>query len=242
MLRQQARNVGLIFRKELAAYFNSPVAYITLVVFLLINGWFFASTFFLINESDLRTLFTTIPIIYLFFVPAISMGLVAREQSAGTIEILVTLPLEDWEVIVGKYLATLALIGVGLLYSLFHFITLTMVGTNIDLGAIFTGYLGLLFVGGVFAAAGIFCSSVTGNQITAFILTFLIVFVLYIMDKVLIFIPAFLTATIQYLSIDYHFSNIARGVIDSRNVIYFASMITMFLLMAVRVLGMRKWK
>lgn len=236
------RHVGIILRKEMGAYFNSTVAYITLVVFLLISGWFFSSSFFLINESDLRGLFNIIPVIYLFFIPAITMGLIAREKSSGTMELLVTLPLEDWEVIVGKYLAAVVLIAVGLLYSLFHFITLSFVGTNIDPGAIFSGYLGLLLAGGVYAAAGIFCSTVTGNQITAFILAFLIVFVFFMMDKVLFFIPGFLAGIVQYISVDYHLSNISRGVIDSRNLIYFGTVIAVFLILAVRVLEMRKWR
>lgn len=237
-----ARHVGLIFRKEMAAYFNSPVAYITLVVFLLMGGWFFSSSFFLINESDLRVLFAVIPIIYLFFIPAISMGLIAREKNTGTMELLVTLPLEDWEVVVGKYLAAVALIGVGLLFTLVHLFTLALVATNLDPGAIFAGYLGLLLVGGVYAAAGIFCSAVTDNQITAFILSFLIVFVFFILGKMLLFAPPFLGALLQYLSIDYHLSNISRGVIDSRNLIYFGSAIGLFLMLAVKVLEMRKWR
>ena len=240
--RISAGHVGIIFRKEMGAYFNSTVAYITLVVFLLISGWFFASSFFLVGESDLRGLFSIIPVIYLFFIPAVSMGLIAREMSSGTIELLVTLPLDDWEVVLGKYLAVVALIAVGLLYTFFHFITLAAVGTNIDVGAIFTGYLGLLLVGGVYASAGIFCSAVTGNQITAFILSFLIVFIFFMMDKVLFFVPGFLTALLQYVSIDYHLTNISRGVIDSRNVIYFFSLISLFLILAVRILEMRKWR
>ncbi|UCH63370.1 MAG: ABC transporter permease subunit [Fidelibacterota bacterium] len=241
-LQISARHVAIIFRKEVGSFFNSPVAYITLVVFLLISGWFFSSSFFLINESDLRGLFNIIPTIYLFFIPAITMGLIAREKSTGTMELLVTLPLEDWEVVTGKYLAALSLIGVGLLYTFVHFITLTFVGTNIDLGAIFTGYLGLLLVGGVYAAAGIFCSAVTGNQITAFILGFLIVFVFFMMDKVLFFIPGFMAGTVQYISVDYHLSNISRGVIDSRNLIYFITVIAVFLILTVRVLEIRKWR
>jgi len=236
------RHVGIIFRKELGAYFNSPVAYITLVVFLIISGWFFSSSFFLINESDLRGLFNIIPVIYLFFIPAITMGLIAREKSAGTMELLMTLPLEDWEVVMGKYLAAVALIAVGLLYTLFHFITLTFVGSNVDVGATFTAYLGLLLAGGVYAAAGIFCSAATGNQITAFILGFLIVFAFFMMDKVLFFVPAFLTALVQFISIDYHLSNISRGVIDSRNLIYFGTVIAVFLILTVRVLEIRKWR
>ena len=241
-LRNSARHVGVIFRKEMAAYFNSTVAYITLVVFLLIGGWFFASSFFLVGESDLRGLFSIIPVIYLFFIPAVSMGLIAREKSAGTMELLVTLPLDDWEVVVGKYLAAVALIGVGLLFSLFHFATLAFVGTNLDVGAVFAGYLGLLLVGGVYASVGIFCSAATGNQITAFIIAFLIVFTFFMMDKVLFFVPGGLAALLQYVSIDYHLANISRGVIDSRNVIYFGTVIALFLILATRILEMRKWR
>lgn len=236
------RNVGLIFRKELAAYFNSSVAYITLLVFLLITGWFFSSSFFIINESDLRVLFSLVPIIYLFFIPAVTMGLIARERSSGTMEFLVTLPLSDWEVVLGKYLAAVALIAVGLGFTLFHFATLVLVATDLDPGAVFTGYLGLLLVGGVYAAAGVFCSALTDNQITAFILSFMIVFVFFMLDKMLIFVPGSLTAFVQYISIDFHLSNISRGVIDSRNLVYFASTTGLFLMLAVRVLEMRKWR
>lgn len=236
------KNVGLIYRKELAAYFNSSVAYITLLVFLLIGGWFFSNSFFLINESDLRALFGIIPIIYLFFVPAITMSLIARERHSGTLEILVTFPLEDWEVITGKFLAAISLIGVGLLLTMVHFVTLMFVGTNVDYGAIISGYLGLLLVGSLYAAVGIFCSSLTDNQITAFILSFLIVFIFFMLGKVLLFVPESLTALLQFLSTDYHLSNISRGVIDSRNLLYFGSLITLFLIAAVRVLEMRKWR
>ena len=236
------RNIALIFRRELAVYFNSAVAYITLVVFLLIAGYFFSNSFFLRGESDLRYLFVTIPLIYLFFVPAITMGLVAREKSAGTIEYLVTLPISDADVVIGKYLAAVTLIAAGLAFSLFHLFTLMMVGTNIDYGTVFTGYIGLLLVGSVYAAAGVFCSSLSANQITAFILSFLIVLTLFMLDKVLPFVPAGIAGLLQYLSVDYHLANISRGVIDSRNIVYFASVDLFFLVMAVRVLGIRMWR
>ena len=236
------RQTMLIFRKELASYFDSAVAYIVLVVFLLIGGWFFSSSFFLINESDLRVLFNIIPIMYLFFIPAITMGLLAREKSAGTIELLVTLPISDWAVVLGKYLAAMALLGVALLFTLMHFITLVLVSSNVDVGALLSGYLGLLLVGGVYAAIGIFCSAITSNQITAFIVNFMIVFILFVLSKVIIFVPGFLSALVQYISIDFHLTNISRGVIDSRNLVYFGSMIFLFLTLAVRVLEMRKWR
>ncbi|MCH7574298.1 MAG: ABC transporter permease subunit [Candidatus Marinimicrobia bacterium] len=236
------RQTILIFRKELASYFDSAVAYIALVVFLLISGWFFSSSFFLINESDLRVLFSMIPIMYLFFIPAITMGLLAREKSAGTIELLVTLPIADGAVVLGKYLAAMALLGVALLFTLLHFITLVFVSSNVDVGALLSGYLGLLLVGGVYAAIGIFCSAITDNQITAFIGSFMLVFILFVLSKVIIFVPGFMSAFVQYISIDFHLTNISRGVIDSRNLVYFGSMIFLFLTLAVRVLEMRKWR
>ena len=241
-LAVQWRQSMLIFRKELTSYFDSAVAYIALVVFLLIGGWFFASSFFLINESDLRVLFNLIPIVYLFFIPAITMGLLAREKSSGTMELLVTLPVSDWAVIVGKYLAAMALIGVALLFTLFHFFTLLLVSTNVDVGALLSGYLGLLLVGGVYAAIGLFCSSVTDNQITAFIMSFMIVFILFVLGKVIFFVPAFMSAVVQYISIDFHLTNISRGVIDSRNLVYFGSMIFLFLALSVRMMETRKWR
>jgi len=235
-------NVTLIYRKEMTSFFNSPVAYITLVVFLLICGWYFSSTFFLINQSDLRQLFSIIPIVYLAFVPAITMGLLARERSEGTMEFLTTMPISDGEIVTGKFLAALALIGVALLFTLVHFITLLIVGNNVDIGALISGYVGLLLLGGVYAAIGVFGSSVTENQIVAFIISFLIIAILFILDKILILVPAFLSPIFQYLSADYHLSNMSRGVIDSRNIIYFASLMIFFLLLSIRVLEIRKWR
>lgn len=235
-------NYKILYRKEVQSFFNSPVAYITLVIFLLISAWFTMSTFFLINESDLRTLFSVVPIVYLFFVPAITMGLIAREKNSGTMEFITTLPFTDGEIILAKFLAALTLIGTALAFTLVHLITLLIIGNNIDVGALISGYLGLLLVGGVYAAIGTFGSTVTDNQITAFLISFLIIFIFFILDKILIFVPGFLGSVFQFLSIDYHLSNISKGVIDSRNLIYFGSMIAFFLLVSVRVLEMRKWR
>ena len=235
-------NVSVLYRKEVSSFFNSPVAYITLIVFLVINAWFFTSTFFLINESDLRTLFSVIPIFYLFFIPAITMGLIARERNSDTMELLTTIPISDSEIIIGKFLAALTLIGTALLFTLVHFFSLLIVGNNIDIGAIISGYLGLLIVGAAYAAVGTFSSTITSNQIVAFLISFLVIFIFFILDKILIFIPGFLSSIFQYLSIDYHLSNISRGVIDSRNIIYLGSIIAFFLLLSIRTLEMRRWR
>lgn len=235
-------NTIAIYRKEISSFFSSPVAYITLMVFLIISAWFFMSTFFLVNESDLRGLFSVIPILYIFFIPAITMGLVSRERNSGTIELLTTLPLSEGEIIVGKFLSALALIGIALLFTLVHFITLLTVGNNIDIGATISGYLGLLIVGAAYTAIGTFSSTLTDNQIVAFIISFVIIFLLFLVDKILVFVPGFLGSIFQYMGTDYHLSNMIRGVIDTRNLIYFGSIIVLFLLLSIRILEMRKWR
>ena len=236
------RNLKAIYFKEMKSYFNSPMAYIFLVIFAIINGYFFTRTFFLFNQSDMRALFNIIPLVYLFFIPAITMSLIAREKNLGTMEVISTLPLKDLDFVVGKFLAALSLVLIGLLITLVHFFTLIQVGTNIDYGAVFTGYLGLALAGAVYSSVGTFASSVTDNQVVAFIIGIFIVIIFFLMDKMLMFVPVSLTGIIQYLSVDYHLSNISRGVIDSRNLIYFASVVGFFLFMTVRVLEIRKWR
>ena len=235
-------NILNIFKKEFNSYFTSPMGYIFLVVFCLVNGYFFSNTFFLIGQSDLRALFNIIPMVYLFFIPAITMGLIAKEKNLGTMEIISTLPIKDYEFVIGKYLSALALIIIGLLFTAVHFFTLVSFGINIDYGALFTGYLGLFFAGAVYAAIGTFASSLFDNQVVAFIIGVFIVLMFFLFDKLLIFVPSFLAGTIQYLSVDYHMSNISRGVIDSRNLVYFVSVIGVFLFMTIQALSKRNWK
>tara|TARA_B110000881_G_C18417183_1_gene434057 strand:+ start:102 stop:758 length:657 start_codon:yes stop_codon:yes gene_type:complete len=218
------------------------MAYIFLVVFAIVTGYFFTNTFFLFNQSNMRALFNIVPLVYLFFIPAITMGLIAREKNIGTMEIISTLPIKDVEFVVGKFLSALTLIALGLVFTLIHFFTLMNVGTNIDYGAVFTGYLGLLMLGAVYASVGTFASSVTDNQVIAFIISVFIVLIFFLMDKMLYFMPVSIAGLIQYISVDYHLSNISRGVIDSRNIIYFASLIGLFLFTTVRVLEIRKWR
>ncbi|MFQ6614645.1 MAG: ABC transporter permease subunit [Fidelibacterota bacterium] len=236
------RNVKIIYGRELFSYFSSPMAYIFLVIFSLFNGYFFTNTFFLINQSDMRALFNVVPLIYLFFIPAVTMGLIAREKNSGTIEVMATLPIVDWEFVLGKYLAALTLVVVGLGFSLVHFITLMITGTNIDYGAVLSGYLGLIMVGAFYAAIGTFASSVTENQVVAFIIGVALVLFFFLMNMMLMFMPVWLSGVVQYMSVDYHLSNLSRGVIDSRNLIYFGTMIWLFLMLTVRLLEMRKWR
>tara|TARA_B100000686_G_C16730417_1_gene940326 strand:- start:629 stop:1342 length:714 start_codon:yes stop_codon:yes gene_type:complete len=235
-------NTRSIFQREIRGFFNSPMAYIFLVIFSIFNGYFFTSTFFLYNQSDLRSLFSVVPMVYLIFVPAISMGLIARENNIGTMETISTLPLKTYEFVLGKYFAAVMLILLGLLATIIHFITLVKFGTIIDYGALFTGYIGLALVGSMYASIGTFASSITDNQVVAFIIGVFIVLVFFLMGFFLPLVPTNLAGIIQYISVDYHYSNISRGVIDSRNIVYFLSVIGFFLIMTVQSLESRRWK
>lgn len=210
-------------KRELRAYFDSPAAYVVLTVFLLITGWFFATSLFLENVASLRSVFDIVPFIFLFFIPAITMSTFAEERRSGTLELLLTMPVRDWQVIAGKLLsvslilvATVALTGI-------YAITIATLG-DLDFGATVGGYLGILLFGIAAGAIGIFASSLTRNQIVAFILGFAIIFLLFLFDKVTQFVPGSLGAVLQYLGIEYHYRNLLRGVIDSRDVLYYVSM------------------
>ncbi|RPH95439.1 ABC transporter [candidate division KSB1 bacterium] len=232
-------NVLSIFKREFRSYFDSPVAYIVLMFFLLVSGYFFTSNLFLMNQANLRTLFGIVPLLYVLFIPAISMRLLAEEKKSGTIELLFTYPLRDSEIVVGKYLAALAMIFVLLLFTFVYPLAVSTLG-DLDGGQVVTGYIGLFFLGAAYLAIGMFASSITENQIVAFIVALAISFFFFILDKILFFVPPSLASIMEYLAIEYHFQNIARGVIDSRNLIYFFSMIFIGLLLASHALSRRK--
>ena len=156
-------------------------------------------------------------------------------------EVMATLPIRDYEFVIGKYLAGLTLIILGLITTLIHYLTLSSVGTSIDHGAVFTGYIGLILLGGVYTAVSLFASSLTENQVVALIIGIAIVLIFFMMDKLLFFMPPSMTGIIQYLSTDFHLSNMSRGVLDTRNLIYFGSVIGFFLSITTRILESRKW-
>jgi ABC-2 type transport system permease protein len=232
-------NIFCIFKREFRSYFDSPVAYIVLIFFLLVSGYFFTSNLFLLNQANLRTLTGIVPLLFVFFIPAISMRLVAEEKKSGTIELLFTYPIKDVEIVVGKYLAALALIAVSLLFTLIYVISVSFLG-NLDMGQAFSSYFGLLLTGAAYLAIGVFASSITENQIVAFMIALAISFFFFIIDKILFFVPPFLASIFEYMAIEYQFQNIARGVIDTRNVIYFLSMIFVGLMLASHALSRRK--
>lgn len=221
------RETLILTRRELKAYFDSPTAYVVLSIFLLITGWFFSTNLFLQDRATLRTLFDLAPMVFLFFIPAITMGTFAEERRSGTIELLFSLPVRDWQVIAGKTLAPLILTGVALAFTFFHALTVSLLG-DLDFGATVGGYLGLSLFALAAVSIGLFASSLTRNQIVAFIIAFTVIFVLYMLDKVTVFVPGFLAGILEYLSLDYHYQNLLRGVIDTRDVLYYLSVTVFF--------------
>ncbi len=232
------RNVVPIARREVRAYFNSPIAYIVVGAFLLISGYLYFSTVFLAGSSSLRSFFSFTPVLLVVFAPAITMRLVAEELRTGTLELLTTLPVRDHEVVLGKYLAALAVMATALALTVPYAITVEAVG-DLDWGPVVGGYLGLLLVSAALAAIGLATSTWTRNQIVAFILSLLLCLALWLFDKITLFVPEALGRVLEQLSIDFHFSNIARGVVDSRDLLYYLSVAALGLFVAVRSMQRR---
>ena len=216
------RQVTHIFKKEFGVYFVSPIAYIVISIFLLVTGWFFFSAFFLFNQANLRGFFGLLPITLSFLIPAITMRLFSEEINVGSYEILLTLPVTSLEVILGKFLASVAFIAAMLVPTIAYPITVSFLG-QLDWGPVAGGYTGVLLLGAAFSAIGLFVSSLTRNQIIAFIAGMAICFFLTLIDKMLFFLPQSLLGFLQYLGADFHFQNISKGILDSRDILYFLS-------------------
>ncbi|TAE19155.1 MAG: gliding motility-associated ABC transporter permease subunit GldF [Bacteroidetes bacterium] len=239
-----------IFKKELRSFLSSLIAYMVIVVFLTGIGtfmWVFPAYNVLdYGFADMETLFMLGPYIFLFLIPAITMRTFAEEKKAGTIEFLFTKPVSDWDIILGKYLSAFVLVVFALLPTLFYYYAVYQLGNpvgNIDSAGTFASYIGLVLLGAVFTAVGMFASSLTENQIVAFILALFFCFVLYQGFSSLV-TPndsSPLTYWLLQLGIDYHYASVRRGLIDSRNLVYFFSVIALMLMSTKLVLGSRKW-
>jgi ABC-2 type transport system permease protein len=230
-----------VAKREIRAYFNSPVAYIVVTVFMLIAGYLFWSQLFLEKQAELRYYFNLTPLVFTFIIPAITMRLIAEEKGSGTLEMLITMPVRDWEVVLGKFMAGMAMLGAIVGMTMFYALTVAALGP-VDRGPVITGYLGLLLMGGAYVSIGVMASSLTKNQIVAFILAFAISFALFIFGQVLQFAPEWLSPVLAYLSMGNHFESFSRGVIDSRDVLYYVSVVTVALVIASVSLESRKWK
>jgi len=213
-----------ILSKELKDYFISPIAYIVISIFLMVTGWFFFSTFFIFNQADLRNFFDLLPITFSFVIPAITMRLFSEEFNVGSYEILLTLPVTFKQIIFGKFLAAVVFVAAALVPTLSYPVFISFLG-ELDWGPIIGGYLGAILLGGAYAAVGLFASAITRNQIIAFIVGMGICFLLTLIDKMLFFFPPSLLGVVGLLGADLHFSNIAKGIIDSRDILYFLSVI-----------------
>ncbi|HUM16542.1 MAG TPA: ABC transporter permease subunit [Candidatus Nitrosotalea sp.] len=249
-----------VFKKEMRLYFGSPVAYVVFTFFLLISGWFFSQIFLFYSDASMRSfmqpqfgqnlnvienvmrpLFTNMSVVLLFFIPMLTMRLFAEEQKSGTIELLLTYPVRDGEVLAGKYLAALALFAILLALTLLY-PGLIAYFTRVEWGPIFTGYLGLLLTGAVFLAVGVLVSSMTENQIVAGFGTFGILLGFWIVGWGAEFAGGNLRGVLQYLSIGDHLDGFTRGLIDTKDLVYYVTGVGLALFLALRSVESKRWK
>ena len=220
--------IKTIALKEFKDYFISPIAYIVISLFLIVTGWFFFSTFFIYGRADLRDFFALLPMTFSFFIPAVTMRMFAEEKNVGSYESLLTMPVSFTHIALGKFFAASAFAAAMLLPTLSYPMFISFIG-NIDLGPVAGGYIGAVVLGGAYGSIGRFASALTRNQIIAFIIGCAICFTLTIIDRMLFFVPERLVPVVEYLGANTHFTNISKGIIDSRDLIYFASVIFIFI-------------
>jgi ABC-2 type transport system permease protein len=227
----------------MGSYFNSPIAYILIPVFLLLSSWLFFNNLFFNNQADMRELFSGFwtSLVLAVFAPAIAMRLLAEERSSGTLELLITMPVSDWQVVIGKFLGALGLFCVAVALMLVYGITIAWLGP-LDKGPAIGGYLGLILLGAMFIAIGLAASALTRSQIIAFIISVLVCMALWLIGKVTHYFPQALQPMVEFLGIDSHIANTSRGIIDTRDLLYFGSIIGGSLLLAQQTLESRKWR
>jgi ABC-2 type transport system permease protein len=226
-----------IAKREFRSFFTSPIAYIVLGGFLLLSGWLYFSTLFLAGQASLRGFFGVAPVLFVVLVPAITMRAVAEERKSGTLELLLTFPMDDWQITFGKFLAALGMVAVALGCTLpyaFTVAALTGPGPAFDWGPVFAGYFGLLLLAAAFIALGLWGSALSKNQIVGFIVGIVLCFAFYFIDKFAPLLPDSLAGVFEFLSVDYHFENIARGVLDTRDLVFYLSLTVAGLVLTAR--------
>jgi len=236
------RTAQAVAWKEIQVYFSNPTAYIVGMMFLALSGFFFARD---LNDpfpqASLVNFFEGATIILILIAPALTMRLMAEEQKLGTIELLLTSPVRDWEVIIGKYVASFVFLVATVALTLYYTIILYVFGSP-DAGPIYAGYLGLLLYGGAALAIGLLCSTVTSNQIVAAVVAMGILLVMFFADLASDNIGGTASTIISEISIRSHFEDFNRGIIDTKHVVYYLSVIAFFLFMSVRALESRRWR
>ena len=239
-----------IFKKEFLGFLNSLIAYIVIGVFLVGIGlpvWVFPETSVLDNGyADLTVMFSLAPYVFMFLVPAITMRTFAEEKKLGTLEFLFTKPLTDGQIILGKYLASFALLIVAVLPTLVYYYSVRQLGdpiANIDTPGVMGSYIGLILLGGVFCGIGIFASSLSTNQIVSFLMAAMLCFLFYYGFDSLSQLSVFGTAAllVKQFGILYHYDSLSKGLVDSRDLVYFFSVILLMLVFTRTVIGSRTW-
>ena len=220
----KAGSVNTVFRRELKSFFVSPSAYIVITIYLALTGWFFFSTFFLAGRADMRSFFNLMPLLFSFTIPAVTMRLFSEEYSSGSYEMLKTQPVTTADIVGGKFLSAVAFIGVMLVPTLIYAVTISSVG-DLDWGPVAGGYIGAILMAGAYTAVGLLASSATRNQIVAFIVSAAVCVFLSLIDQIIWVLPAGIGGVLSKIGTAYHFTNISKGIIDSRDLIYFASVI-----------------
>jgi len=238
------KEIWIIARRELKSFFNSLMAYILLIAFLGFSGfftWIFGADVFMVGQASMQSFFGIAYWTLFFFIPGLTMGLLAEETRSGTIELLLTKPVTDWQVILGKFLSTLILICVALAFTLPYYITISTLGP-LDHGSVWTGYLGLILMSASYISIGIFASSISKSQIVAFLAALLIGIFFHIIFGVLAGNSGgWLGNTLNYHNLSTHFESISRGVIDTKDLVYFLSLIAIPLILAESRLATRKF-
>jgi len=236
------KQIWTIAIREFRAFFDSLIAYILIIVFLGLSGfftWLFGADVFLTGQASMQPFFAIAYWTMFFFIPALTMKMLAEENNTGTIELLLTKDVSDMQVILGKFLAVMLLVMVALLFSLPYYFTIAWLGP-VDHGAVWCGYLGILLMSAAYAGIGLFASSITKNQIVAFLLSLLIgVFFLIIFGALASNMPGPIGKILSYLDVSNHYQSIARGVIDSRDILYFVSIAALGIFLAHSVLAKR---
>ena len=235
------KNTLTIARREFRSYFNGPAAYIVGSLFLLVIAIMFWNTFFLEQRASVRRLFSWAYGVSVFVAPALTMGLIAEERRTGTLELLITYPVRDAEVVIGKYLGALGMYTVLLILTVPQVFSVAGLG-QLDMGPVWAGYLGLFLSGGAYLAIGVLASSWTSNQLVALIVAMTIGGFFAMIGHLLVFMPPSTSSVVEFLSFGYHANSLERGVIDTRDVFFFISVIVLALGLAFRSLESRLWK
>jgi gliding motility-associated transport system permease protein len=238
------KSILSVVRKEMRSYFNSPIAYIVIVFFLVFTAtWlFYVARFVAQDIASLRAYFGIMPLVFVGLVPALTMRSWAEESKLGTEEILLTLPYRESELVLGKFFGAYGLLVLVILLTVFVPFSVTSLG-NFERGEIFGEYLGILLLGAAATSIGLFVSSVTKNQISAFILSAVALLFLTLINQVnaVVDLPTWLASVINYVSLQFHIQSFIRGVIDTRDVVYFLAITVLFLYLNVKTLVFRKW-